>query len=328
MTSPVQFSVAPGVLADGGAALKALAADPSLRAAFLSSPALGEIFAVPASRFIVADDRPTLWQKLEVLSAKGYRTGVEHVGEEAFDPAEIEAVVQEYLALVEEAPANAADPVQLGFDLSNVGLLRSRELAVENTARILTAAAAKDITVVISMERSGFVDDILAAFDELAPAHTNVGLTLQAHLDRTKSDVDRVADHGRKVRLVKGVYREDPSIALPRGPELTRRYADLAASLLDRDVPLACGTHDAATLDLLDESGLTSHLVEVEMLHGVQPALLRSRREAGVPCRLSTVYGQNWWLHFLHRLAEHPPTVLTALADMADPSRIRFGAEY
>jgi proline dehydrogenase len=309
-------------------ALKTLAADPALRAAFVEGPALSRVLGTAAKRYIVAEDRDTLAGRLKVLADKGYRTGVEHVGEEAVDPAEIEGVVHEYLHLIDEADPVADQPVQLGFDLSNVGLLVSAELAVRNTARILEAARAKNMGVVISMERSGFVDSIVDAFDELAPHHANVGLTLQAHLHRTTDDLSRVARHGRKVRLVKGVYRESPDVALPRGPELDARYADLAERLLSHGVELACATQDPHVHELLDRRGLLSRIAELEMLHGVRPALLRAQRERGIPCRVATVYGTNWWLHFLHRLAEYPPNVLTALADLADPGRVRFAAEY
>lgn len=325
---PVSVPLPEDELRQCGTALRTLAADPRHREAFARHTGISALFAVPASRYVVARTRAELATRLAVLAAKGYRTGVEFVGEEATDPDEIEAVVQEYLALVAEAERDATAPVQLGFDLSNVGSLRSGDLARDNTARILRAARDKGITVVLSMERSSYVDGILAVFQDLAPDHPNLSLTVQAHLHRTAKDLDAVAAHGRKVRLVKGVYREDEDVALPRGPELTHRYVELARELLDRGVPLACGTHDAATLDLLDDRGLTGELVEVEMLHGVQPARLRALREHGVPCRVATVYGENWWLHFLHRLAEHPPNVLRALADMADPARIRFGSEY
>ncbi|HEU5107103.1 MAG TPA: hypothetical protein VFT95_00860, partial [Micromonosporaceae bacterium] len=146
--SPVDVPAAE--LTTAAAALKALAADPGLRAGFLRSAGLRRLLAAPASRYIVAADRPELWPRLSTLSAKGYRLGVEYVGEEVTDPAEIEGICREYLAVIAEADR----PVQLGFDLSNVGLLVSRELAVTNTERILRAAAAKDLPVVISMERS------------------------------------------------------------------------------------------------------------------------------------------------------------------------------
>lgn len=313
-------------LRDAGFALRALAADPACRKAFISAPLLGTVLRPAADRYVVAAERTGLLARLAALAERGYRVGAEHVGEEAVDPAEIELVCGEYLALIAEC---TAEPVpQLGFDLSNVGLLVSRELAVTNTARICRAALERGVGVVLSMERSPFVDRILSVFEQLAPDHPNLGVTIQAHLHRTPDDLDRVAATGRKVRLVKGVYREDPSIALPRGRELVERYLDLAGALLDRGVRLACGTHDGAVLAGLDRRGLLGRLEEIEMLHGVRPELLRRYRERGVPCRVSAVYGTNWWLHLLHRLAEHPANVLTALADLADPARTATAHEY
>ncbi|MFI9778703.1 proline dehydrogenase family protein [Streptomyces sp. NPDC051956] len=326
--NPYWLSVSAETFRLAGSALKALAADPANRAAFLSSPLLVETFAPAAHRYVVAPDRKQLALRLTELRAKGYRTGVEYVGEEVADPDEVEAVVAEYLALIDEADDGDDDPVQLGFDLSNVGLLVSRDLAVDNTTRILRAAAAKNISVVISMERSAFVDRIIGVFDELAPHHENVALTVQAHLHRTPDDIDVIAKHGRKIRLVKGVYRERDEVALHRGPELNRRYVELAQDLLGRGVRLALGTHDATLLRLLDEHGTTLRATEIEMLHGSRPQLLKRYRERGIACRVATVYGDNWWLHFLHRLSEYPPNVLTALADLADPRRVRFGSEY
>lgn len=328
MDSLVISDLTPADLGSAMAALKRLAADPDLRSAFVLDPRLARILGPAAGRYIVAEDRQVLAVRLKVLADKGYRTGVEYVGEEVSDPAEIEQVVREYLDLIDEADPAAEHPVQLGFDLSNVGSLVSPELALHNTARILEAARAKRIQVMISMERSGFVDSILDAFDALAPAHPNVGLTVQAHLHRTPGDLDRVIRHGRKVRLVKGVYREAPEVALPRGPRLDERYLELAERLLDAGVELACGTQDRRVHKLLERRGLLGRIAELEMLHGVRPGLLRERREHGVPCRVATVYGTNWWLHLLHRLAEYPPNVLTALADLDDPERVRFGAEY
>ncbi|HEY1973784.1 MAG TPA: proline dehydrogenase family protein [Pseudonocardia sp.] len=324
---PVTSPVDQDLLAAATSALKRLAADPHCREGFLASPVLAELFGAPAGRYVVAEDRRGLADRVELLRGKGYRIGIEYVGEEVRDPGEIEAICAEYLALVAEA-APGAEPVQLGFDLSNVGLLVSRELAVANTARIADAARAKGISLVISMERSSFVDEILDVYDVLAPAHPNLGLTVQAHLHRTVEDVARVIAHGRKVRLVKGVYAEPAEIALARSDVLNERYADLAERLLAAGVELACGTHDARLLRLLDARGITGRITELEMLHGVRPRLLRTYREEGVPCRVATVYGQNWWLHFLHRLAEYPPNVLTALADLADPGRVRFGTQY
>lgn len=310
---------------DAGLGLRLLAADERCRRAFAEPGSLLRQLAYPAARrYLVADDLAGLLPRLDLLRARGYRVSAEYVGEEIRDEAEIEQVVLAYLDLL----AADAGPLQLGFDLSNVGLLVSRGLAVRNTARILTAAAAHGSEVVLSMERSELVDEILPVFAELAADHPNVGITVQAHLHRTERDLPGLVALGRRIRLVKGVYAEDPGTALGRGPELDERYLALAAHALDGGARLTLATQHAELLAAAERRGLLAGAEEIEMLHGVRPALLRHYREAGYPCRVYTTYGQSWWLHLLHRLAEHPAMALRALADLADPSAAAFGTDY
>ncbi|MFC7613529.1 hypothetical protein ACFQV2_07820 [Actinokineospora soli] len=95
-------------------------------------------------------------------------------------------------------------------------------------------------------------------------------------------------------------------MALPRGPELDQRYLTHLRRLVDAGVEVIAATQDPAMHESLARTGLVDGIAEVEMLHGVRPDLLRALRDRGVPVRVLGVYGQNWWLHFLHRLAEHP----------------------
>jgi proline dehydrogenase len=307
------------------AALRGLAADARCRAAFGAPDALVRTLLAPAAgRYVVGRDRAELLTRAAVLRELGYRVSVELVGEENAEPAGVEEVVREYLDLL----AAGVGPAQLGFDLSNVGLLISPELATANTSRILAAAAEHGCEVVLSMERSSFTDQILDVFHTLAAEHRNVGITVQAHLFRTSEDLPRVLATGAKIRLVKGAYTEPADVAVPRGPELAERYLRLAEQILDVGGRLALATHDATLLDAAEARGILSRAEEVEMLHGVRPRLLRRIRAAGHPCRVYATYGQNWWLHLMHRLAENPALVITALADIADPARVVFGADY
>jgi proline dehydrogenase len=308
--------------------LKKLALNQSYRDAFVTSPLLRESLWPAASRYVVAKDRPELYAKIAVLAEFGYLLSVEHVGEEVRDLDEIDAIVAEYEAVIDAADPHDRSPLQLGFDLSSMGSLVSTDLAYENTARLLKAAAGKNIGIILSMERSTLVDEIMEIHGALARDHHNIGITLQAHLRRTTSDIDTIAARGGKVRLVKGVYDEDTEVAFPRGSELNRRYVELLGRLTDLGVTVSAATQDVKVHNLMDRAGLLERVAEVEMLHGVRPLLLRGLRDRGIPTRVYAVYGQNWWLHFLHRLAEYPRTVLLALADLDDPTRIEFGRDY
>ena len=309
------------------AGLKKLALNQECRDAFNRDSLFFRLFERAAQRYIVSSSLDGLPEKLKLLWDKGYRLGVEYVGEENHDPRVVQAFVDEYLKSI-QVFAKAKLTPQLGFDLSAVGMLISAETAYRNAATILSAAAEHNIPVMISMEHSSAVDKILEIYSKLAPDHSNVGLTVQAHLHRTINDLPAIIGHGRKIRLVKGVYNEAPEVALPRGAELDERYLKLLADILDAGVPVSCATQDPGLIQRIFDQGLHTRIHELEMLHGVQPEALRKAREAGVACRIAAVYGDSWYLHFLHRLAESPENVLEALADFYDPSRIVFGAGY
>jgi proline dehydrogenase len=304
-------------------ALKKLAANKTYRDLFLESETLRDFLRPAALRYIISEDRLEMLDKLGALLAKGYRTGVEFVGEEA-------TATDEYLKLIDliaEHP-KLGEPPQLGFDLSNVGTIISRELAVENCSKILAHAADKDVGVIISMERSQWTDSILEIFLHLSGRFPNVGITLQAQLNRTPDDLGAVLETGCKVRLVKGVYAEPAAIALPRGEALNERYL----GLLDR-INGGRGQFAFATQDpLLVEEILTSRIAdrgELEMLHGVRPELIKAVKDQGqVKARVSAVYGTNWYLHLLHRVAEFPQNIFLALDDVASPRASETATHY
>ncbi|WP_045076392.1 proline dehydrogenase family protein [Psychromicrobium lacuslunae] len=315
--------------AEASRTLRRLARSPEYRAAFDNGELLRETLWPAANRYILSEDSVGLLQKFPVLAAKGYRLAVELVGEEAKTAEEIDIVVNEYLALLKHLPGAIDEPVQLGFDLSNLGSTLSWQLAEENTARLLTVAAEQNAHIVLSMENSEQLPNILRVFERLAKDHKNIGITLQAYLHRTRDDIARVAEIGAKVRLVKGVYDEPVQLALPRGEELNRRYESLLEYMLELGIKTSMATHDSAVISMARNEGLLSRVEEVEMLHGVQPGLLKSLKEEGVPCRIYCCYGRSWWLHLLHRLAEHPANVLQSIADIGDHRRTASsGADY
>lgn len=309
------------------AALKKLAMNQACRDAFNEDSLFFKLFSSAAQRYFLAANRDALLPKLNTLADKGYALSVEYVGEENSDPAVVQRFVDEYLTSIRSFVDAGLKP-QLSFDLSAVGLAISQDTAYKNAAAIISAAAAHDIPVMISMEHAASVDRILEVYGELAPAYANVGVTIQAYLHRTLEDLPKVLCFGRKVRLVKGVYNEPATIALPRGEALDERYMELLQILLNAGGAVSCATQDPVLIPRILEKSRQSANLELEMLHGVQPTLLRQAKNAGLPCRIYGVYGDSWYLHFLHRLAESPTEILGALADFNDPSRVVFAAGY
>ncbi|MCX5199535.1 hypothetical protein OOK31_37630 [Streptomyces sp. NBC_00249] len=307
--------------------LRRLAGDARCRTAFtVPGSTLREVLSPAARRYVIAPDRAGFLEEARALRAKGYRVSAAFVppDQDGSDPAGVERIVVEYLELL----AHGAAPDRLGFDLCDVGLALSPELAAENTGRIAAAAAARGSEVVLSMERSRTVDAVLGVYGALADRYGNLGITLQAHLHRTEDDAAAMARPGRRIRLVKGAFPEPARTALGRGPALDDRFLALAGRLVDEGVRLSLATQDPVVLAAADRGGLLDRIEDVEMLYGVQPRLLRHYREAGRPCRIYATYGTNWWLHLLRRLTEHPPMVLSALADIGAGRDVAAATEY
>ncbi|MBO9705933.1 MAG: proline dehydrogenase family protein, partial [Arthrobacter sp.] len=119
---------------------------------------------------------------------------------------------------------------------------------------------------------------------------------------------------------VKGAFLEPSSVAYPRDSEpLVVAYHRLADRLLTSGHRVNLATHDATLLDELQArhgDTLRGSQVEFEMLQGLRTDLLDALRAEGFATREYIVYGPEWWLYVLNRIAEHPERVLLALADL------------
>lgn len=308
--------------AGAAAALRRLAADPALRAAFAApeSP-LALLLAPAARRYVSVGDRAHLLPGLRRLAGWRYGATVECIGEDTTDPGRVAEVRREYRALIADL-AGIGGPARVGFDLSNLGLLIDPADCRSAVADLAAAGAAAGVGLIVSMERSALVDPILEAWQALAPAHPDLALTLQAHLHRTPGDIAALDLRDRPIRLVKGAYAEPAETALPRSPALDRRYLECLEALVAGGAQVSVATQDAALLDAAAAAGLLGRVADVEMFYGIAQPLAKRLRRDGVPVRLLSVYGSGWFLYFLHRLDEYPANVLEALADHADPTRI------
>lgn len=307
-------------------ALKTIASDPNSRNAFLNSHLTQDLMGSAATRYVAAN-RTALLARLQELAWKGYQVGTELVGEAATDPQVLAQIVAEYLGLIKSMAVMTwpGDRPSLNFDLSNLGLLVSPTLAESNLRRICAAAAETGHEIVLSMEGAALVQDILGIFHRVHRDFPFLGITVQAFRERTVSDLDALLNSGARLRLVKGVYDEPESQILASGALRDQRYFELAQRMAESGCPLMLATHDHNIINAFRSLGAWPETVEVEMLHGVRPALASNLREQGIPVRIYAAYGSNFFLHFLHRLAEYPENILVALADFAEPTRLTKG---
>jgi len=134
-------------------------------------------------------------------------------------------------------------------------------------------------------------------------------------LYRTPEILDALIPLGPAIRIVKGAYREPPSLALPDKRDVDEQFYQLCTRLVASDAQaagafLAIGTHDPALLARL-QAHLAAQQVpreryEFEMLYGIRRDLQAQLAQAGARVRVLISYGEYWFPWYMRRLAERP----------------------
>lgn len=304
-------------------ALKSIARDQELKAYFQNSKELFPILIKGANRFMAGETRKEGIERVINLYNKGYRVSLEFIGENTISEEECMLSKNEFKELIKDLGNNQMKAT-VSFDLSHIGMMISDSLAFTNLEELAKEAQKHNIQLMISMEESQKTDKILSLYKRISKSFSSVGITLQVHLKRSSLDLNDLLKTSGRIRLVKGAYQESEGKYIQRSEELNKRYIEFVSTCIDSNHPLSVATHDESILmDLKAKGFLYNPNVEVEMLDGVRPDLLRSFKEDNIQAKVYVTYGSEWYLYLVHRIAEYPPNIYTFISDMIEQSTNR-----
>lgn len=297
-------------------ALKSIARNHELKAYIQNSKELFPILMKGANRFVAGETRREGIERVIKLYNKGYQVSLEFIGENTTSEEECMDAKNEFIELIKDL-GHKQMKATVSFDLSHIGMMISDSVAFTNLEELAKVAHQHNIQLMISMEESQKTDTILSLYKRIAKSFSSVGITLQVHLERSSMDLNDLLKTPGRIRLVKGAYQEPEGIYIPRSEELNKRYIEFVSMCVERNQPLSIATHDENLLTELKAKGLLYRPnVEVEMLDGVRPDLLRSLKEDGIQAKVYVTYGSEWYLYVVHRIAEHPSNIYTFLSDV------------
>jgi proline dehydrogenase len=239
------------------------------------------------------------------------------LGENVRDRAEADAVAAHYL----EGIARIRDlglSCEPSIKLTQLGLDIDRDFAYDHALSLARAAADAGSYFWVDMEQSHYVDVTLEIVRRLRGQVSTVGVCLQAYLFRTTEDLADMQARGIGVRLVKGAYKEPPSVAYPEKAEVDAQYFALAQQMVSAQgrahgSRAVFGTHDLELIDRIREQARASSVgpdaYEFHMLYGIQRAGQLRLAGAGATVRVLIAYGSYWFPWYMRRLAERPANV-------------------
>jgi len=301
-------------------ALRHISRDQAIKAYTQENAAIHEVLLRAARRFIGGETLAECLETTRALQEQGCAVTIDYMGENTDDEMMAQQATGEFLRVIQAIAAHKLDAT-VSLDLSHIGLAVDAELALRNASALAQAARAAGTEIMISMEGTERIDEIIALHQRLCEDYDNVGITLQAYLRRTTNDLSSALQRPGRIRLVKGTFEEAPGVAEPRGEILNRGYRDYMEILLLSDHPCSIATHDLNLLNaahkFIRRQKLKKHPFEFEMLYGVTPEHLQMVRARGYRARVYLPYGREWYLYLCHRLAEYPPNIYRAIGDAA-----------
>ena len=203
---------------------------------------------------------------------------------------------------------------------SQIGLDVGEAVFEENIARIVERADEEGVFCWIDMEDHTTTDVTLDAYERHATeTDGGVGVCIQANLERTPEDLERLAALPGKVRLVKGAYNPPTEIGYRDRDRVNEAYEDqLEFIFREFDGGIAVGSHDPRMIDrareLYEECGTD---FEIQMLMGVRTAAQFDLASEGYDVNQYLPYGNRWPSYFYRRMRERKENALFALRAVA-----------
>jgi len=262
-----------------------------------------------AMRFVAGEDLEDAFRAARALNRQGIATMLDHLGENVSSAEQASAAADAYVRALKRAHEADDLDCNISVKLTQLGLDQSYELCMENSERVLGAAAERGTMVMIDMESHEYVDPTLRAHRELKERFPRVGLALQSYLYRTAADIHALPE-GSTVRLVKGAYLEPPDVAFPSRAEVDRSFARLFATMVGLGHTVHLATHDPSLVEgarrHVERRGVSWEQVEFQFLYGIRRDLQQTYARDGYPVRVYLPYGTEWYPYLTRRMAERP----------------------
>jgi len=282
-------------------------------------------FVRRASRvFMPGDEFADMLRAAGELRPLGIDTVFTRLGENVSDASEASFVTRHYLDVL-DAIGSAGIRCEPSIKLTQLGLDLDKEQGYANLRALAERAHATGNYLWIDMEQTSYVDVTLELTKRVKAEFPRVGVCLQAYLYRTMDDLKALIDEGIGVRLVKGAYKEPPTLAYPKKADVDENFFTLAVAMLEglgrkNGFRPVFGTHDANLIARIrahaERAGLAARDVEVHMLYGIQRTEQLRLVKDGADLRVLVAYGSFWFPWYMRRLAERPANVWFVVKSM------------
>lgn len=263
-----------------------------------------------AQRYIAGPHLEDAVRVSQKLIARGATTTIDVLGEfvSSRDRAVYETEMSSHVldAIKEHSLASylSVKPTSLGLDVDE-------EFAYQNICGLVAKARAKGLFVRMDMENTPYTDRTLNIYRRLrGDGFDNVGVVIQAYLHRSEADIRSLLPFAPSIRLCKGIYVEDESVAIKDADAIRANYKMLLKMMVDGGAKAHIATHDEELIKdaekLVLDRKLDPSAYEFQMLLGVREDRRDDLIHKGHTVRIYVPFGEDWYGYSTRRLKENP----------------------
>ena len=264
-------------------------------------------------RYIAGSTLTTALARVRQLNALGCAVTLDVLGETISTMQQAEAVADQYIEVLDAVNQHGYQ-ANISIKPSALGLLLEMPQCQHLIERILDVAARHSNSICIDMEDVSCTQKEIALFADLKTRHDNIGLALQAYLQRTYQDIASLALAGNTLRICKGIYVEDRSHLVSDAwhdrRAINRHFLSHVAHCFDAGTFVGVATHDAELIEqviaLADQNRIDKKQFEFQMLLGVCEPLRDKLLGLDFNVRIYVPFGEDWYGYSTRRLKENP----------------------
>ena len=267
-------------------------------------------FKLGAQSVVAGTNVDEVVQSIKELNAQGISCTVDNLGEFVFEKSDALAAKEQILAVIERIHAENLDahislkPSQLGLDIDT-------DFCYENLKEIVALAHDYHIFVNFDMETYARLQPSFDLLEALNAAYGNVGTVIQAYFFESDDNIERYKDY--RLRLVKGAYKEDATVAYQTKEDIDRKFVEQIEYHLLHGKFTSIATHDHIIINhvkqFVKNHNIPNDKFEFQMLYGFRKDMQLSLAKEGYNFCTYVPFGHDWYGYFMRRLAERPQNI-------------------
>jgi proline dehydrogenase len=271
-----------------------------------------------SSRFVAGTQVDDALRAAAVLNKAGLSVSVDNLGENVTTTEEATHSAHLYHQLLSEISRRGLH-ANVSVKLTHMGIDVDPQLGYSNVAGLVEKAASMSPKnfVRVDMEGSAYTQRTLDFVHQVHSQPGNrgcVGAVIQSYMRRSEDDVTKLLQHGIRIRLCKGAYREPADIAYQEKSEVDANYIKLMKILLKSGTYHGLATHDEKIIrqaqSFATKERIPRDAFEFQMLYGIRRDLQQSLIREGWRMRVYVPFGTEWYPYLMRRLAERPANLI------------------